>query len=92
MKTPTGYGTASEIGTAQIYGAQAVNNFDGLASWRFIYPIETFMFKTFIPQPNTETATNGFFTSYSINPQRNKYHFYRKDLYFKVRPFRQQNY
>lgn len=92
MKTPTGYGTASEIGTAQIYGAQAVNNFDGLASWRFIYPIETFMFKTFIPQPNTETATNGFFTSISINPQRGRYHFYRKDLYFKVRPFRQQNY
>ena len=93
MKSLTGYGTASEVGTAEVYGAQAVSNSDGfLSSWRFIYPIETFMFKTFIPQPNTETATNGFFTSISLNPQRNKFHFYRKDLYFKIKPFRQQTY
>lgn len=74
--------------TIYVWGAAAVNRNE----YTNIYPIENFTFRAGIPQANTPGSTEGFYTSFGYNPIERKHAFYRKDLYFKIKPFREQTY
>ena len=80
--------SASTTDGIQVWGAQATNQSD----WLSIYPIENYTQRTFIPQCLQEGTPDGEYSAYGYNPFVNRTGFYRKDLYFKIRPFRQQPY
>jgi len=87
MKSISG-ASASTSDYVEVWGAQATPE----AQWFNIYPIENFAHRTFIPQAWQQGRPDGFYTAFAYNPVVNRTGFYRKDLYFKIKPFRQQNY